>query len=113
MIYLATNHASVPRYRASGLPIGWLLTPGGWRSRRDIPFAIDNGMFYDPAKGQEAKGMKHLPPFTVWWSDAWRRAAPRYSWPFRMFPTTWRSRAKCPRNTCVIFAPDTTIFRWR
>lgn len=61
MIYLATNHASIPTWRIRGLPVGWLLsTAAGWRTPT-VPFAIDNGMYHDP--GAHPKGMKFLPPF--------------------------------------------------
>lgn len=50
MIYLAANHASVWRRRAAGLPMGWIMSPAGWRSPvrpgLEMPYAIDNGMYY-------------------------------------------------------------------
>lgn len=61
MIYLAANHASVPRWRSTGLPVGWMMSPKGWRPPR-VPFALDNGLFYDRAT-QRPKGMAYLPPF--------------------------------------------------
>lgn len=53
MIYCAANHASVWKLRRQGLPLGWCMSPGGYRSpvRGDesVPFVLDNGLFHAPA----------------------------------------------------------------
>lgn len=61
MIYLAANNSRVHRLAAEGYPMGWMMSPAGFRDPRSLMFAIDNGLFYPV--GGEPKGMKFLVPF--------------------------------------------------
>lgn len=68
MLYMAANNSRVWKYRASGYPMGWMISPaggGGWRNtvRGEVvmPYAIDNGMYHAPDK--PPKGESALPPF--------------------------------------------------
>jgi len=65
VIYLAANNSRVWVYREKGYPMGWCMSPAGWR-RPDrggerMPFALDNGLYHPP--DSPPKGMKALPPF--------------------------------------------------
>lgn len=50
MIYLMSNHSSVWKLRERGHQLGWLIGADGWRRPvRDgvqMPYALDNGMFF-------------------------------------------------------------------
>jgi hypothetical protein len=65
MLYLAANNSRVWKLRQGGLPLGWIMSPDGWRSpvrgQQSMPFALDNGLYHPP--DAPAKGMKALPPF--------------------------------------------------
>lgn len=65
MIYLAANNSRVWGLRSRGFPLGWMMSPDGWRrperSGREMPFALDNGMFHPP--DEPWPGMKAFPAF--------------------------------------------------
>ena len=62
MKYLAANNSKVWRLRAQGYPLGWCMSPAGFRrpvkaGHDPMPFALDNGLFHpqnEPPRPQSA-----------------------------------------------------------
>ncbi len=50
MIYLAANNSKVWKLRANGYPLGWCMSPDGWRhpsrNGQEMPYILDNGLFH-------------------------------------------------------------------
>ena len=50
MLYLAANNSKVWKLRGAGYPIGWLMSPKGyrrpWRKDLQMPYALDNGLYH-------------------------------------------------------------------
>lgn len=143
MLYLAANHARVPRLRAAGYPLGWIMSPAGWRrpDRRAVPYAIDNGRFRPLGKlpagaltlpafwrlCEKAAAQPSPPLFAVlpdqpYAADATRALADRYAaqlsaaWPFRWALAVQDGMTPADLDRWpigAVFVAGSTAWKWR